>query len=210
MHVLNILYISRLFKPIMRSATAGKFIITKLEHELPSHLCYHNAAHTRDVHAAAQRLAEGENITPPQTDLLLAAAWYHDSGFLITNEGHEEQSCRQATEHLPAAGYNVDEIETICHIINATRVPQSPQDHLGEIIADADLDYLGRDDFFNISDKLYNELLQTEKVKTRDEWDRMQIDFMQQHQYFTKTAINTRQAQKELNLAAIKARLHTT
>ncbi|PJJ80494.1 HD domain-containing protein [Mucilaginibacter auburnensis] len=194
----------------MRSATAGEFIIAKLERDLPAYFCYHNDMHTRDVHAAALRLAEGESISPQQTDLLLAAAWYHDSGFLITNEGHEEQSCKLAIEHLPAAGYNAEEIETICHIIHATRLPQSPQDNLGEIIADADLDYLGRDDFFTISDKLYNELLLTAKVKTREEWDRMQIDFMRQHQYFTKTAINTRQAQKELNLAAIKARLHTT
>lgn len=193
----------------MRSAKSGEFIINKLEHELPGYLCYHNADHTRDVHAAAKRLAEGESINAAQTDLLLTAAWYHDSGFLITNEGHEEQSCRLATEHLPAAGYNTEEIETICGIIRATRLPQSPTDHLGEILADADLDYLGRDDFFTISDKLYNELQQTGKVNNRAEWDRMQIDFMQQHQYFTKTAINTRQAQKELNLAAIKARLHT-
>ncbi len=194
----------------MGSATAGEFIITKLEHELPAYLCYHNADHTRDVHAAAKRIAKEERISAEQTDLLLAAAWYHDSGFLITNEGHEEESCRLAGEYLPAAGYSAEEIETICEIIKATRLPQSPRDHLGEILADADLDYLGRDDFFSISDKLYNELLQTGKVSNRNDWDRMQIDFMQQHQYFTKTAINTRQAQKELNLAAIKARLHTS
>ncbi len=194
----------------MRSAAAGEFIITKLERELPAELCYHNADHTRDVHAAASRLADGESIDPEQTDLLLAAAWYHDSGFLITNEGHEEQSCRLAEDHLPAARYNIDEIKTICNIIKATCLPQSPRDHLGEILADADLDYLGRDDFFTISDKLYNELLQTGKVNNRNEWDRMQIDFMRRHQYFTKTAINTRQAQKEFNLAAIKARLHTS
>lgn len=194
----------------MRAEKAGQFIIQKLEQELPSHFTYHNAAHTRDVHNAAKRIAEGEGISAPEMDLILTAAWYHDAGYLTCVDKHEDESIRQAKQYLPAYGYNEQEITRICDAISATRLPQTPLDKLGEILADADLDYLGRSDFFNISEKLFEELQHSGAVDNRITWDKMQVKFLQEHQYFTKTAINTRQLQKELNLAEIIARLQSS
>ena len=192
----------------MRAENAGKIIINKLEQELPAHLTYHNAEHTRDVHDAAKRIAGTENISAEELDLLLAAAWYHDSGFLTCITGHEEESCRIAMEDLPASGYRNNEITQICEMIKVTRLPQSPQNHLQQILADADLDYLGRKDFFIISEKLFEELRQLGSVEDRIAWDNLQVEFLEKHQYFTKTSLDCRQAQKAINLAEIKARLH--
>ena len=49
------------------------------------------------------------------------------------------------TTHL---GYDL-----FSQLILATKVPQKPKNKLEKIICDADLDYLGREDFDNISDK---------------------------------------------------------
>ncbi|MDT3401968.1 HD domain-containing protein [Mucilaginibacter terrae] len=192
----------------MRAEKAGQFIIQKLEQELPQKYTYHNAAHTRDVHQAAQRLAEGEGISAADIELLLTAAWYHDAGYLTCVDKHEDESIRLAKQYLPGFDYTEQEIDQICNAITATRLPQTPLDKLGEILADADLDYLGRSDFFSISDKLFEELRLAGTVTDSITWDKMQVKFLQEHQYFTKTAINTRQLQKELNLAEIIARLN--
>jgi len=192
----------------MRLRDAGDHIIKKLTSQLPVQLSYHNVSHTLDVYEAAKRLGTGENITNDELMLLLTAAYYHDSGFLVKMNGHEEESCGIARETLPAFGYTDKEIETICVMIMATRLPQSPQNHLSQILADADLDYLGRDDFAAIGDKLYQELSFYGDDMSREEWDKKQIAFLENHQYFTKTAINLRQAKKDANLGRIKAQVN--
>ncbi|HEY8928645.1 MAG TPA: HD domain-containing protein [Mucilaginibacter sp.] len=190
----------------MRLKDAGDHIIKKLTDGLPTHLSYHNVSHTLDVYEAAKRLGAGEGLTDDEITLLLTAAYYHDSGFLIKMNGHEEESCRIARETLPAFDYTEEQIDAICVMIMATRLPQSPQNHLSQILADADLDYLGRDDFFEIGDKLFRELSFYGDDMGRAEWDRKQIAFLENHQYFTKTAINLRQAKKDANLGRIKHR----
>ena len=189
---------------------AGEYILSKLRTELPAHLTYHNIDHVLDVYQAAQQLGGQEHISETEMQLLLTAACYHDAGFLKGPAGHEDESCRIAQAVLPGYQYSSAEIEQICNLIQATRLPQTPETHLAQILADADLDYLGRDDFFEISDKLYQELCNAGLVNGLLAWDKAQVTFIEQHHYFTQTAINTRQAQKEVNLAKVKARIKST
>jgi uncharacterized protein len=190
----------------MQFENAGRFILNKLRN-LPPHLSYHSVAHVHDVYAAAEQLGKQENISDYEMKLLLTAAWFHDSGFLKGAKDHEEESCRIARENLPDYNYKEDEIERICGMIMATRIPQSPKNHLEEILADADLDYLGRDDFFTIGDKLFAELSIFGFLNTEDEWNRLQVRFLENHHYFTKTAIQQKQALKEAHLALVKSKI---
>lgn len=92
-------------------------------------------------------------------------------------------------------------------MIHATQIPHKPINKLQEIICDADLDYLGRDDFEIIADNLRKELTEMGKIQTRRQWDEIQVKFLNQHQYFTSTAINSRQQKKQENLFEVVARL---
>ncbi|MBS1532511.1 MAG: YitT family protein [Bacteroidetes bacterium] len=188
----------------MQVEQAGEFILNKIEKELPETFYYHNIDHTRDVYAAAKMIGEAENITDDEMQLLLTAACYHDSGYLVSIHEHEKESCKIAREHLPSFWFSQPDIDKICGMIMATRIPQSPRNHLEQILADADLDYLGRDDFFTIGDKFYRELGLTD----RDEWNRMQVKFLNGHQYFTQTALNLRGPKRRRNLEQVKALLH--
>ncbi len=142
----------------MQFKRAGKFILNKLRNELPAHLSYHGIDHTLDVYSAAERIAKEKGISNYERKLLLTAALFHDTGFIKKRELHEVESCNFARQYLPLYGYKVAEIELICGMIMATRIPQSPKTYLEEIICDADLDYLGRDDFFRTGNKLFEEL----------------------------------------------------
>lgn len=191
----------------MQFKNAGKFILNKLGDELPQQLFYHSVEHIQDVYAAAEKLGKQENISGYEMKLLLTAAWFHDSGFLKGAKNHEEESCRIAKQFLPNYDYTEEEIDCICGMIMATKIPQSPKNHLEEILADADLDYLGRDDFFTIGDKLFAELSIFGFLNTKDEWDRLQVRFLESHHYFTKTAVQQKQALKEAHLALVKSKI---
>jgi len=182
-------------------------ILGKLEKDLPQNLFYHNIDHTIDVMGAVENIAAEENIDEKDKRLLLTAALFHDNGFFIRRDGHEAISCNIAREYLPVYSYEPGEIEIICGMIMATKIPQSPQNHLEEIICDADLDYLGRDDFFVLSDRLFIELRAEDIVKDEDEWNRQQADFIGEHRYFTETSRKLRQAKMEKHIKEIKSKI---
>jgi len=184
----------------MLESPESKFILQKLAKELPAHLSYHSVNHTLDVYHTAAMIASKENLSASDTRLLLVAAIFHDTGFLHQTKGHEAISCRIASEVLPGFGYSPDDIEQICLMIGATKIPQQPHSLLESIICDADLDYLGREDFFETGHGLYLELLSEGTIANEAEWNRLQIDFLQQHHYFTKTAQQLRNDKKDEHL----------
>ncbi len=191
----------------MQYEKARSFILEKLKAELPQHLSYHSVGHVNDVVQATGQIAGKEGVSGEDLTLLLTAALFHDSGFLFGAAVHEKKSCEIVKEYLPDLEYTEEQIEKICGMIMATRIPQTPHNLLEEILADADLDYLGRDDFFTIGNRLYDELAMYGIVNDREDWNRLQIRFLENHHYFTQTAISMRKAKKEEHLQLIKSQL---
>jgi HD superfamily phosphodiesterase len=181
-------------------------VISELLVNLSPNLFYHSISHTLDVFTSARKIAILEGIGESDLELIMVAALFHDTGFLVQADGHEEISCQYAKDHLFHIGFTLPEIEIICGMIRATKIPQQPQNKLEEIIADADLDYLGRDDFFTIGDQLFNELKARNVVNEESVWDQIQIKFLENHHYFTDTGRNLRAAQKEKHLQIIKSK----
>jgi len=175
---------------------------------LPKHLSYHSVAHVIDVYHAAENIGTREHVSGYEMQLLLTAVLFHDTGFIHGVNGHEEESCRIANQYLPGYGYTIDEIKKINGMILATKVPQLPKNHLEEIICDADLDYLGRDDFFPISNNLYSEFKENRIVSSENEWNKLQVTFFENHHYFTNTSLKLRQEKKEQHLISIKEKIN--
>lgn len=184
---------------------ARNYIETQIFRKWPEGLSYHSAEHIRDVSESAERLAIAEGVSGHDLNLLRTAALYHDSGFVQMAKDHEAISCEIAQESLPAFGYSDADIQRICGMIMATRIPQRPGNLLEEILADADLDYLGRDDFWRIGALLFAELRYYGVIKTVDEWNALQVRFLELHHYFTDTAIATRKKKKDEHLAILKS-----
>lgn len=182
----------------------GQYILHRLKTELPEHFYYHNVDHTLDVYHAAASISEKEHISEEDKKLLLVAALYHDSGYLNHVKDHEKASCDIAREALPNFGYTNEQTNHVCAIIMATQLPQQPKNKLEEIICDADLDYLGRADFIDTGDKLYREMKALGNITDKKAWDELQISFLTQHRYFTKTAVENKEPKKQENLRALQ------
>ena len=181
------------------------FIIDKLSRELSPKLTYHGLHHTLDVLYVTEDLCRYENIPPYETMILRTAALFHDAGFTVNNKEHERLGCEMARQVLPKYNYLDADIDQICRMIMATKIPQSPKNKLEAVICDADLDYLGRDDFYSIGSTLFQEFKTFEVVETEMDWNRLQINFLEKHSFFTSTNSSRRTPKKRQYINELKA-----
>lgn len=186
------------------------FLIQKLESGLPDWLTYHQADHTRSVVEAAGHIGLAEKISDEELVLLKTAALFHDSGYLVQPQEHEEISCNMARQYLPEFGYKPEQVEEICRLIMMTRINHSPEDLLGRILCDADLYYLGTDQYTVVAEKLYRELKHQDLVKNKSEWLLKQVEFLESHRYYTTTAKSEREEQKQVTLRHLKSRMNSS
>lgn len=180
-------------------------IIKRLKSELSPNLYYHGPHHTRDdVLPAAIRLGTLADLSDHDMLLLKTAALYHDIGYVEHYMDHEALGARIAAKELPAHGYTPQEVQIIVNLIIATRMPHNPNTFLEELICDADLDSVGRTDFFITSHQLRLELQEMGiSVSIRD-WYTRQLKFLQSHQYITQMAQTLRNPTKQNNIAELK------
>lgn len=181
-----------------------EIILDKLEKELPKYLYYHNVKHTVDVVTEVELIGWAEGCTDEEILLLKTAGLFHDAGHTIAYDKHEELGCGMAREFLPKYSYSEEQIEKICEIIMATMMPPKPDTLLERIICDSDLDYLGRSDMIPVSNTLYKELSEQNKIGTFNDWNKLQIKFISMHSYFTETARSLREVNKQKQIERIK------
>ena len=187
---------------------AIEFARRRMEHELPPELSYHNLAHTfDDVLPAALHLADLCNLNEDEKNLLAVAAAFHDFGWIKPGAKHEQISADIAREVLPSFGFSQEQIETIAGIIMATHMPHTPSNLLEEILVDADLDVLGRDDFWLRNEELRAEIMCNGDRISDAEWYAYQLKFLEEHQYFTDAARQLRDKCKKRHEAELMRRL---
>ena len=181
-----------------------EIILDKLEKELPRFLYYHNVKHTVDVVTEVELIGWAEGCSDEEILLLKTAGLFHDAGHTIAYDNHEELGGQLAREFLPKYGYTREQIDKVCEIIMATKLPPQPQNLLEAIICDSDLDYLGRSDMIPVSNTLFKELAEQNKITSFNDWNKLQVKFISGHQYFTETARNLREVNKQKQIERIK------
>ena len=182
-----------------------EIVLDKLEKELSQSLYYHNIKHTVDVVTQVELIGIGEGVSDEELLLLKTAALFHDTGHTISYNNHEYFSCLVAREILPDYFYTTAQIETICELILATKLPPKPSNKLEAIMCDADLDYLGRSDMIPVSNTLFLELKERSMINSLVDWNNLQMKFISGHQYFTETARNLREINKQMQIERIKS-----
>jgi uncharacterized protein len=184
---------------------ARRYALERLEHNLSPAYLYHSLAHTRDeVAPAVERLASLEHVAEDALLLLRTAAYYHDIGLVRQRASHEAAGVQIAAVTLPSFGYSRAQIRLISGMIMATQLPQNPRNHLEQLLADADLDVLGRLDFLPRNQALRAEMTAFGATTSDMQWYRQQLHFMRTHHYWTAAARALRDAQKRHNCAALQ------
>lgn len=180
-------------------------VFNLFKESLPDEAVYHNYNHTLQVVNASLEIAKAENVDDSDLEALLAAAWFHDTGYVHSFKNHEQKSIELAKEYLNEKKKPESFINSVSAIINATVMPQEPKDKLQQIICDADLYHLGSDSFGKKTNLLRAEYEQLcEMAYTDVEWLEKNSKFLASHHYFTNYAYETLNEQKSLNALKIK------
>ncbi len=179
-----------------------KLMLAELD-ELDPNLTYHSKAHTMDVIEQCENIAEREGIKGHDKLVLRMAALFHDTGFLRTYLNHEVMGCKIFLEKTASMNFSDKDIKTVQELIMATKLPQVPVTHLQRIICDADLDYLGRDDFYPVADNLRKEFLHFKIVPDNETWQKMQLNFLHTHHYHTLSSQQLREPVKQKHYAEL-------
>jgi predicted metal-dependent HD superfamily phosphohydrolase len=180
---------------------------------LPAHLYYHLPEHTFcDVLPHAEELAGLEGVASEELFLLKVAVLFHDAGFTKVYANNESSGADIAETALKTFAFSDYQIATVKNIVMATssnninsdgHIQSAGEDILEQIICDADLDNLGRDDFFKRGEYLRKELTFQGIIMSDKDWYLHQLDFIKNHSYYTKSAHNLRDEGKEKNIGKL-------
>lgn len=186
-------------------ARVRKRVTDIFQHEVDEKFVFHSLEHTEDVVEACSIMAEHYGLEEDDRLVLLTAAWFHDTGYARgLAAGHEEESIRLATGFLSAEEVPEEVVQRVSSAIQATRMPQSPVSLVEKILCDADLYHLSTGDF-----KARSSLLKREQEAvlgrkiSKKEWKKNNIQFLEQHHYFTEYGQERLEKRKAANLTAL-------
>jgi HD superfamily phosphodiesterase len=84
-----------------------------------------------------QELSIAEKLSPLESEMVIIAAWFHDTGYIKGSENHENESVCIVSD-FKGKDKSDEYIQKIASIIRATTFNHVPQTLLEKIIRDAD------------------------------------------------------------------------
>lgn len=185
------------------------YVAELLNKQLASTNYYHNAIHTRKVVASIAELANSEHCTEQETLALLLAGWFHDTGYIYTDDGHEEESVKIAHAYLNEQNVPLKTQQQVEQLILATKPNIKPTNKLESIIKDADCGHIASDDYLNSSENLLKEINAKNTPNLSElEWMQQNLAFIKNHSFYSDSAKLIWQPKKELNQLEVQKKLH--
>lgn len=189
-----------------------EFVTNFYRDQVPKEYVYHDLQHTQNVVLSCREMGLSFGINDREMELLIIAAWFHDTGYDKGPERHEERSCEYCGKFLIPYSLPEEELKTIFAIIMATKLPQKPEGLLQQIICDADLSHLGDKSYWDRCGRVRQELIITRnRIMTDQEWVDFELNFLTNHQYHTfiaKEHYNKRKLKHIVQLRKQKMRLN--
>jgi predicted metal-dependent HD superfamily phosphohydrolase len=171
-----------------------------LEKKLPDGLFYHNVSHTKAVYFAAEALARAEKLSEYNTEMLLIAAAFHDTGYVEQYSSNEPIGAKIAREAMLKESYAEDDINMVENlIIRGTSVTfdttlgiirQHPITRLERVMSDADLSSLGGtyEEYSKTAGALRKEQEARGTHVTDTRWEMSQVRLLSMHMFMSEGA----------------------
>lgn len=188
---------------------AEQYVFELFKDKVSDAYIYHNFQHTSRVFLAVKVLVENLQVSENQAEVLYLATWFHDTGYSVSDQDHEQQSTEIAREFLTKENYPVEKIKEVQRLIKATSVGHHPIDLLEEIIKDADTSHFADINYLGISELLRAEWeITLNKTYSDLEWNTLNRDLLlNKHRYYTNYAKENWQKQKDENIVALQKRI---
>lgn len=181
------------------------FISHLMSTQLSANHLFHNWHHTHNVVRGVQEISDSLDLSSTEREIVLLAAYFHDSGHVTKCIGHEEESQKIAYKFLVKNKYLSKNIEKVVQCIAATKIPQSPKCLLEEVICDADLFHLSTVEYLSELELLRKEWLLIAQIHYSEKnWMDMNLNFLRAHQYYTKYGKENLEAGKQQNIKRLE------
>lgn len=165
------------------------YVTNFITEQVPKEYAYHDVQHTFNVVAAVKDISAAVKVSEREMELMILAAWFHDTGYDKGALNHEERSCRYAREYLASYQFSEEELQVITDCIMATKMPHNPTTMLQKIICDADLSHLGKKTYWDRCSRVRQELTMTKNITMNEqEWVDFELEFINKHRYQTRSA----------------------
>ena len=191
--------------PIIKNAE--RYVRDFMSQYCTDKMCYHNIDHTYDVVRASEKIGAKCGLSSKELEIVILAAWFHDTGYYKGGEDHENESANIATDFLKENLKSEDFITKVIGCIKATKIPQNPQNKLEQVLCDADLYHLSTNKFFKNSELLRKEIVAHHCQMSPMSWMSMSCEFVSRHSYFTEFAKKILRPKKEANLKKLETKL---
>ena len=187
---------------------ASTFVGQLFKEKLPEWAAYHNLEHTVETVDAAEEIGQDSKLNRSELEMIALAAWFHDTGYTLTVEGHEAKSIEIATQFLNEMKYPGEKIARIADCIRATKLSESPKNRMEEVLRDADMIHVGKKKFFKKDSLMRTELeMRTGKLFTDLEWLNTSIEYVSKNNFRTDYAQTEYARQRSKNLIELQERL---
>lgn len=185
---------------------AEQFVFELFKDKLNSNYTYHNFLHAQFVASKIKEIIEAEKVADEDAEMLLIAAWFHDTGYIDGDENHEQKSAEIAEGFLKSNRVGAEKIQQVKQYILATHLGTEPQTQNEMIIRDADCSHIGDVAFEQISAQLKKEIeLKTGKEISAYEWIQQNYNFLLNiHRFYTDYAQEKWQSTKLKNVFKIR------
>lgn len=187
---------------------AERYVRNFINENCSDKMFYHNIYHTEEVVKAAEKIGKKCQLSDEDLEIVILAAWFHDTGYYKGNEDHEIKSAEIADNFFSAENTQVSKLEKVKNCIKATKIPQCPNNLIEKVLCDADLYHLSSNKFFKKSELLRKELVAHQCAISPVSWMSKSCEFISRHKYFTDFAKRILKPKKEANLKKLELKIN--
>lgn len=177
-----------------------KYVHGLFDKHYQENLVFHNIEHTKSVVQRVQEIASHYDLGDKEMLELHLAAWFHDTGHLITEPSRHEEKSVELMKHFLGPRQDADLVEKVGELIRMTRFPPSPETLQEKIICDADTYHFGLEDFKKTNKAMKKELTLRNMSTLVMDWEQNTLELLQRHKFFTDYCQDLLHESKEKNI----------
>lgn len=178
---------------LLRLGDLEEKVFDDILENFPESLHFHTPKYARKVYNQSFLLCRSEEIEEEDRLLVRTAALMLFTGLTQDYYNFENRSSVISREILPDYSYSDRQIDQICNLILATKVPFSPNNRREKILIDSRMEFIGRPDYTTRIKQLYKELKEVGAKINGQQFKNQQLELLFEFQFYTVAAKRLRE-----------------
>ncbi len=189
---------------LLRLSDLEDLVFESILNNLPEYIHYHTLKIAQKVYDQAFLLCRAEEVDQDDRLLIRTAALFLNTGLTQAYNNFENRSAVICREILPDYQYSEKQIDQICNLILATKLPFDPQNRLEKILIDAKMDFIGRPSYSTKIKLLHQELNEAGIKINGQQFKNKQLELLFEFEFYTLSAQRLREVKSTDQISIIE------